>query len=49
MLTILDEMTPDVLPIDEWSEILECIKESVTKISWKKVISTASRSIINLK
>ena len=41
ILTILDMMTPDILEMHDWSEILEGIKERITQIPWKKAISLA--------
>ena len=41
VLSVLNQISPDILKLREWSEVLEGIKEKMAYINWKKAISYA--------
>lgn len=48
VLTVLELMSPEILSLWDWSEILEGIKEGITKTNWKKAISLANYKFLKL-
>lgn len=48
ILIILSEMKPEILQMDDWSEILEDVKDRITKVNWKHWISQTNYKFLNL-
>ena len=48
ILTILQKMQSIILEMDDWGEILEEIKDYVSKVKWKKLIVDANYKFLNL-
>jgi hypothetical protein len=48
ILIILNDWKPELLQLDDWSEILEDIKEGITKVNWKHWISQSNYKFLNL-
>ena len=42
VLTLLDQISKEIIELSDWSEILEGIKDAVSKINWKTAIYNAN-------